>query len=765
MTQPTTWTPSFRLRSTYVRRVRVNLVAGLVFVALTAPTAWAQAPVVTVTNCSGSAAVPNSLPALVQVLSSEIVFALSPPCSTITLTSPIDLLQAGLHIHGPGAGALTIVGNGTEPVFRNLAVPHEFQPFTGNSISGLTIRNGGGSSGGGIYNVGTLALDAVVVRSNSAYRGGGIYNAGGNLTVTNSTVRDNIPTSDPGSAGGGIYSASTSTFCSDFFFNQNYDLCPGALRIYNSTVGPNGGDGVYVDGYPQHGYLTLMNSTVAGNTGIGVVAYRVAMRIHNSTLADNNGGGLWAISNEGTFELGATLLANHDAQGVNCIDSQFLALGPDDGYNISDDASCAFGAASPGSTSLNSTFAGFSPAGLRNNGGPTDTMALLVNGSAAIGHVTDASKCPATDQRGTARIAPCDTGAFDTDGGVDIGTVPFLTKVDPVWGAGSGGTPMTIFGSGFTGATAVHIGPASVASFVVVDDATITTVTPAGNDAQAVTVTGSGGVVSPITPANRFVYFTSVDQTTHCTTPICVETYPQVGYATVTVSGDWSTCPVCDPTWNVKETIGEPLPVGFKKNPGCPKGLEYDMDLVRINPTTTAGGSLSFITVSMQAVASDELVTQYVKRHHLCWGTDQPAPLSRQASATALPTHPFALKKCAKNNPKPPCITSTVEGLDGSVTVTFVSPADQPFKFELGQPQPELKKLKPEAGAIGSELTLMGKNLDGASAVVIGGVEAPITLRKRSKLVVTVPDGAKTGPVTLTGFFGSVVSATEFTVQ
>src|SRR5207237_6010157 len=143
----------------------------------------------------------------------------------------------------------------------------------------------------------------------------------------------------------------------------------------------------------------------------------------------------------------------------------------------------------------NSTLAGLSPFGLTNNGGATDTIALWP-GSAAIGRVTDASKCPATDQRGTARIAPCDTGAFDTDGGVDVGTVPFLTKVDPVWGSGSGGTPMTIFGSGFTGAAAVHIGAAAVASSVVGDDATIATVTPAAADGPAnVTVTGTGGTV------------------------------------------------------------------------------------------------------------------------------------------------------------------------------------------------------------------------------------------------------------------------------
>src|SRR5262249_49672004 len=51
---------------------------------------------------------------------------------------------------------------------------------------------------------------------------------------------------------------------------------------------------------------------------------------------------------------------------------------------------------------------------LQSNGGPTSTMALLP-GSPAIGHA-DASKCPATDQRGASRPigGPCDIGAFQS---------------------------------------------------------------------------------------------------------------------------------------------------------------------------------------------------------------------------------------------------------------------------------------------------------------------------------------------------------------
>ena len=82
----------------------------------------------------------------------------------------------------------------------------------------------------------------------------------------------------------------------------------------------------------------------------------------------------------------------------------------DGGYNISDDATCNFSG-----TSVNSTDPLLDPAGLQNNGGPTETIALQ-SVSPAI-DVIPVSDCPAADQRGAPRPAPsqanCDVGAFE----------------------------------------------------------------------------------------------------------------------------------------------------------------------------------------------------------------------------------------------------------------------------------------------------------------------------------------------------------------
>ena len=82
----------------------------------------------------------------------------------------------------------------------------------------------------------------------------------------------------------------------------------------------------------------------------------------------------------------------------------------DQGYNLSSDSSCRLTA----STSLLNTDPKLDPAGLANNGGPTQTIALQPD-SPAVDLMPAGSSCPATDQRGVSRPQgpTCDLGAFE----------------------------------------------------------------------------------------------------------------------------------------------------------------------------------------------------------------------------------------------------------------------------------------------------------------------------------------------------------------
>ena len=69
-----------------------------------------------------------------------------------------------------------------------------------------------------------------------------------------------------------------------------------------------------------------------------------------------------------------------------------------------------------------------------------------------------------------------------------------VTSITPNIGSSAGGTPVTIVGDNFTGATVVNIGGNPATSVVVVNDETITAVTPAGTVGLAdVEVVGLGG--------------------------------------------------------------------------------------------------------------------------------------------------------------------------------------------------------------------------------------------------------------------------------
>jgi hypothetical protein len=94
-------------------------------------------------------------------------------------------------------------------------------------------------------------------------------------------------------------------------------------------------------------------------------------------------------------------------------------------------------------------------------------------------------------------------------GGAYVGptamTPPTVEAIRPTGGPETGGTSVTITGSGFTGATAVDFGSVPASSFTVDSDTQINAVAPAGSGTVDVTVTTPTGT-SPATAADRFTY-------------------------------------------------------------------------------------------------------------------------------------------------------------------------------------------------------------------------------------------------------------------
>jgi hypothetical protein len=243
--------------------------------------------------------------------------------------------------------------------------------FCSATLSQLTIQNGTGIFGGDIGNSGHLTIDSSTITGGTATFGGGIFSAGGTVTITNSTIANNTATP----WGGGIY-------------NQ-----AATITLTNDTIANNSateGGGIFTFGFGAT--ITLTNCTIAGNSCTGF---------------DNGGGGIYHGIGNPTTVLKNTIVATNTADQGPDIDGAITSQG----HNL-------IGNSQDASGFVDSDFVGTADnpidpmlGPLQDNGGPTQTMALQ-QGSLAIDN-GDPDGAPALDQRGIARDAFPDIGAFE----------------------------------------------------------------------------------------------------------------------------------------------------------------------------------------------------------------------------------------------------------------------------------------------------------------------------------------------------------------
>lgn len=384
-----------------------------------------------------------------------------------------------------GSGAATLDGQGV--AIRVVTV----RAGATVTIRGLRIVGGNGFAGVGIHNLGTVTLtdsrvagnvatlwgggvynrfgatmrvaNSVVSGNSAGENGGGIYNDG-TLILSDSTVNDNRG----GVGGGGLLNSSFGTLDlrSSVVSGNNAQYGGGVsnnglLDIVRSTIGSNSasfGGGLALGG----GKTNIEDTTIAGNTasgdggGInqtgGQYSYWMPPVVRNSTIFGNSAGGSGGgLANTGyigsialehvTFggnraALSGAAIANPGFSGQVTLRNTIVATsaagqncaGPilDSGYNLDDGASCGFTAAAH---SHSNTSPLLDSAGLKDNGGPTQTVALEPGSPAVDAIPNGTSGCGTSvtaDQRGVSRPrgSGCDLGAFELE--VDT-TPPALT--------------------------------------------------------------------------------------------------------------------------------------------------------------------------------------------------------------------------------------------------------------------------------------------------------------------------------------------------
>jgi hypothetical protein len=161
--------------------------------------------------------------------------------------------------------------------------------------------------------------------------------------------------------------------------------------------------------------------------------------------------------------------------------------------------------------------------------GLTGASSVKFGGAAATNvSVVSDSEITATSPAGQA--APVDVtvatagGTSATNAGdtftYTLPPAPSVSAVSPGSGPSTGGTAVTITGTGFTGATAVDFGPGKAAAFSVTNDTTIMATAPVTGTLGPVdiTVTGPGGT-SGTTPADQYNYVTPPPPTVTAVSP------------------------------------------------------------------------------------------------------------------------------------------------------------------------------------------------------------------------------------------------------
>jgi hypothetical protein len=312
---------------------------------------------------------------------------------TIDLTDALPDLNHNISINGPGANLLSVRGHGYYSIF-SVDYP------TTVAISRLTISNGfpgifnegsltlsncsvSDNDDSGIFNRGILTVRDCTVSDNSGCNGGGIDNWF-DATVNNSTIANNSASGcEAGGDGGGIAN----------------DVTGRTLTITNSTISANtafgGGSGYFLSYgggvWIYHGTVLLTNSTITGN-------------VADATFGVGFGGGISA--GMGTLKMRNSILAGNSASSGSDLAAHLTSSG----YNLIGDGSVGSGYDSTDlvGTSSNPIDPLLGP--LQNNGGPTQTMALLAASPAL--NAGDPGQLGVPDQRGVVRSGGVNIGAY-----------------------------------------------------------------------------------------------------------------------------------------------------------------------------------------------------------------------------------------------------------------------------------------------------------------------------------------------------------------
>ena len=391
-----------------------------------------------------------------------------------------------------------------------------------STISGNNATTGGSKKGGGIYNnAGTLTISNSTISGNSSSIGAGIHHIpNGSLNVVNTSIQNNTASA----SGGAIWTAGIFAISNSILSGNSANLGGGIFsnsrfsspsnKIYNCTLSGNsatsGGGGIYSN--DSRSNITVTNCTLTTNSSA-------------------SGGGINITG--GTLYIANTIIANNSA-----------TTGPDftgnGTVNLISPSTSANNLVTQGTFTwaTTKTSSEINLGTLQNNGGPTQTVALL-SGSVAIGAanstISNATPVLGLDQRGYTRSASVPSiGAYEFNGIAPSPTVTLNTA-----NITSSVTTLTITGSNYS-----SIAANNTVSFNNGAVGSVNTATPTQLTVNLTTPPTTAGILTAVVTTNNVNSGTPVQVATVIPTITLNTTNQLINAATLTINGTgFSTTP------------------------------------------------------------------------------------------------------------------------------------------------------------------------------------------------------------------------------
>jgi hypothetical protein len=613
----------------------------------------------------------------------------------ITATSP------------PGAGTVDVTvmtALGTSPMSSSDHFSYVAPPL----VSGVNPGAGSIAGGTSVVITGTGFLTATAVTFGSTAATSFTVNSSTQITVTSpaGTGTADITVTSP-------YGTSPAA-ASDFFA---YEGSP-AVTVVSPGSGPtSGGTSVTISGT---GFLTATAVTF-GSTAATAFTVSSSTQI---TATSPAGTGTADITVTTPFGTSTSTTADHYTYVTP---PAVTSVAPSSGPTV-------------GGTTVTITGSGFDDATAVRFGGVLASGVVVVSDTQIT--ATSPSGTGTTDVEVTTPTGTSPTSSLDHFAYV---TAAVVAGVSPSSGTTSGGTFVTITGTGFTGATAVAFGSTAATGFTVVSSIQITATSPAGTGTVDVTVTTPGGI-SASSLLDRFTYgaLPAVDSVTPGSGPLAGNTSVIIAGANLTgaTAVTFGTTVATTFTVNSNTQITATSPAGTGTvdvtvtTPGGTSPVNSGDQFVYAPPPAVAGLG----TGSGPVVGGTSTIITGV---NLCGAT------SVHFGATASTA--FAIDgSCTQ-------ISAVSPAGAGTVDITVITPggtssvsASDRFVY---RPVPVVVAVSPDWGALvgGTAVSITGSGFTGATSVLFGTTPATsYSVISATQITAVSPAGDGTVDVTVT---------------